>query len=232
MKNKKSSADTALEFLRNEILFSSRFPEGSHIVETEIAEQLNCSRAPVREAIRQLVSTGLLTSIPNKGTFVVTISEEEMHELFTIRCMLEGWILETLIMDDILQPEHFEQLTTIVENMIAACKKDIDQQQKVLQVTMYDLELHTLLWKLSNKKWTIEILTSLYYKLFIAMTKDYYLTGDLEEHARMHYELIGYLKKGHVEKTKRALREHVGTMKSESSSKCFLGTEFHFEKHS
>lgn len=224
MKNKKSSAATALEFLRKEILFSNRFPEGSHIVEAEIAEQLGCSRAPVREAIKELVSTGLLTSIPNKGTFVVTISEEEMHELFTIRCMLEGWILETLIMDDVLQPEHFDQLITIVDSMVAACRQDIDQQQKVLKVTMYDLELHTFLWELSHKKWTIEILTSLYYKLFIAMTKDYYLTGDIEEHARMHYELIDYLRKGHVEKTKRALREHIGMMKLERSSKCFLAT--------
>ena len=65
-------------------------PPESRIVEQNLAEELNVSRTPVREAIQRLVHEGLLVSIPNLGTFIKRFSVNDVREIFEIREVLEG----------------------------------------------------------------------------------------------------------------------------------------------
>jgi DNA-binding GntR family transcriptional regulator len=63
---------------------------GERVVPEAIAAELSISRMPVREAIRQLDSEGLLTIRPNRGAIVTTLTPEEVLELFEMRSVLEG----------------------------------------------------------------------------------------------------------------------------------------------
>ncbi|MHB8460728.1 MAG: GntR family transcriptional regulator [Candidatus Limnocylindrales bacterium] len=54
-----------------------RLPEnggGQRLVEAQIAERLNVSRGPVRDAFRQLKQEGLLQDVPRRGTCVVSLT--------------------------------------------------------------------------------------------------------------------------------------------------------------
>ncbi|MFA6716309.1 MAG: GntR family transcriptional regulator [Victivallaceae bacterium] len=62
----------------------------SRIVEQDIAQEYGVSRTPVREVIRELVKEGVLTSIPNLGTFVKQYSLQEIKNIYEIRGALEG----------------------------------------------------------------------------------------------------------------------------------------------
>ncbi|MDD5598255.1 MAG: GntR family transcriptional regulator [Victivallaceae bacterium] len=62
----------------------------SRIIEQDIAQEYGVSRTPVREVIRELVKEGLLTSIPNLGTFVKQYSIQEIKNIYEIRGALEG----------------------------------------------------------------------------------------------------------------------------------------------
>jgi len=66
-----------------------QFPPGERIVERQLASQWNISRAPLREAIRQLVAEGLLVVSPRRGAAVRDVSEKELSELFAVREMIE-----------------------------------------------------------------------------------------------------------------------------------------------
>jgi DNA-binding GntR family transcriptional regulator len=55
----------------------------------EIAAQLRVSHIPVREALRQLQSEGLVTYQPNRGATVSALSPEEIGEIYEIRVILE-----------------------------------------------------------------------------------------------------------------------------------------------
>jgi DNA-binding GntR family transcriptional regulator len=59
-------------------------------VEARIAEQLNVSRGPVREAFKLLRSEGLLQEEPRRGTFVVSLSAEDVREIYGLRAAIEG----------------------------------------------------------------------------------------------------------------------------------------------
>jgi len=55
----------------------------------EIAAQLNVSHIPVREALRQLQSEGLVTYQPNRGATVSALGPDEIREIYEIRAILE-----------------------------------------------------------------------------------------------------------------------------------------------
>ena len=53
-----------------------RFKAGDRVVETQLAKELNVSQAPVREAILELASMGILEERPYSGSFVPSASHE------------------------------------------------------------------------------------------------------------------------------------------------------------
>ena len=75
--------------LREDIL-SGKYKDHEELREISIGEELGVSRTPVREALRQLELEGLVTIIPNKGAYVTGITPKDVHDIYTIRSMLEG----------------------------------------------------------------------------------------------------------------------------------------------
>lgn len=69
---------------------------GSKLSEIELAEQMAVSRTPVREAIRQLAQTGLVTLSPRKGAFVTLPSLKDAADLYELRIALETLAVENL----------------------------------------------------------------------------------------------------------------------------------------
>jgi DNA-binding GntR family transcriptional regulator len=75
--------------LRDRIL-SGALPGGERLVEGRLSDELGVSRMPVREALRQLASEGLVTIEPRRGATVTQFSEEQVRELVEVRATLEG----------------------------------------------------------------------------------------------------------------------------------------------
>jgi DNA-binding GntR family transcriptional regulator len=75
--------------LRNEIRSGALMP-GSRMRETEIAERLQVSRTPVREALKRLQSEGLVTFSQPRGMTVTELSAAQVLELYAMREILEG----------------------------------------------------------------------------------------------------------------------------------------------
>ncbi len=86
----------------------------------QLSHQFDVSRTPVREALRRLAATGLVSFVPNRGVRVRTISREELREAFLIRAELEALATELatprMTDDDLTALEEaearFAELTT------------------------------------------------------------------------------------------------------------------------
>lgn len=78
-----------LDNLRQAIL-GRHFLPGQRLIERELVELTGVSRTSIREALRELAAEGLVTTIPNKGTVVATVSAEEARQLYEVRSVLEG----------------------------------------------------------------------------------------------------------------------------------------------
>ena len=73
-----------------EALLEGRLRPGDRLVESELAQRLQVSRTPVREALRRLEAEGMLESLPRKGLVVKDYSLEEIEEVYAIRESLEA----------------------------------------------------------------------------------------------------------------------------------------------
>jgi DNA-binding GntR family transcriptional regulator len=80
--------ETIADALRDEIL-DGRPPAGSRLVETELAERFGVSRGPVRDALAELAREGLALDLPRRGTFVSSLTEADLDEVYVIRRAIE-----------------------------------------------------------------------------------------------------------------------------------------------
>ncbi len=81
------------ERLRAAILAGDLAP-GTALVETTLAAQFAVSRGPLREALRQLIEEGLLVTVPYTGTHVISLSVDDVQEIYSIRIALERFAFE------------------------------------------------------------------------------------------------------------------------------------------
>jgi len=78
-----------LDNLRKAILTRQLAP-GQRLIERELVEMTGVSRTSVREALRELAAEGLVSTSPNKGTAVATLSSEQARQIYEVRAVLEG----------------------------------------------------------------------------------------------------------------------------------------------
>jgi DNA-binding GntR family transcriptional regulator len=80
--------ERALAYVKKQVL-SGAFPGGELISEGEVADTLNMSRTPVREAFLRLEAEGLLRLYPQRGALVVPVSPGEVRSVMEARLVLE-----------------------------------------------------------------------------------------------------------------------------------------------
>ncbi len=72
-----------------DMILTGKLKPGERINESQLSAQLEVSRAPIREACRQLEKHGMVQIISRRGTFVANIAVSEVKELYDIRASLE-----------------------------------------------------------------------------------------------------------------------------------------------
>jgi len=85
---RRTQAMRAGDALRDAIL-GGRYGPGQRLVEQQLADALQLSRVPVREALRVLASEGLVRISPRHGATVATLTHETACEIVEIRAALE-----------------------------------------------------------------------------------------------------------------------------------------------
>lgn len=116
---------------------------GQQLVQAEIAAQMNVSRAPIREALRQLEEEGLVESIPYRGAFVSRVTRRDIIELYSLRGALESLAARLAIPR--CSEEDIAGLEAIVARMSEAA-----EVADYLAISAADIEFHTHLCVLSG----------------------------------------------------------------------------------
>jgi DNA-binding GntR family transcriptional regulator len=93
-------------------------PPGTQIRERALAEQLQVSRTPLREALKILVTEGLVDLEPRRSAVVARLSDREVRELLQLLGVLEGFAAELACAH--VGPERFRELRALQYDMLAA----------------------------------------------------------------------------------------------------------------
>lgn len=106
-----SLADQVFEQLENDII-QGVYSKGEILTELKLAEQLQVSRTPIREALRRLEQERLIEDT-GKGSRVLGITREDVEDIMNIRLYLEG--LASYYATVNITPEGREELSHIVD---------------------------------------------------------------------------------------------------------------------
>ncbi len=85
----KTDAERAYAQIRDNII-RGKYPPKSRLREAQLATELNMSRTPVREGLRQLAHEGIISFSPQTGSFVPSWDEDYVEQLYDLRAMLEA----------------------------------------------------------------------------------------------------------------------------------------------
>jgi DNA-binding GntR family transcriptional regulator len=90
---RKAKSGTRTQALREAIedkIATGEFPPGMHLDETELAQAFGVSRTPLREALIQLASMGIVLTRPRRGTVVADLTAQRLLEMFEVMAELEA----------------------------------------------------------------------------------------------------------------------------------------------
>ncbi|MDI3532663.1 MAG: hypothetical protein PWR28_1008 [Synergistaceae bacterium] len=116
----KTKKDLAYEEIKRLIL-DGKLSGDMPVSENVLANMLDISRTPVRDALRRLEMDGFVRVIPNQGVVIREVSISEVKEIYDMRIALEEFVVRELA--DGLSGEDFRNLEAILKKQEEACKK-------------------------------------------------------------------------------------------------------------
>ncbi len=173
---------------------------GDRIVEARICEELGVSSIPVREAILELVVTGVLASATHKGAWVREVSLDETVEALHVKASLEA--LAARLATPRLK-EHSAGLRQIYDNLVkAARRKDFVDYQRCNQA------FHRHIVEATGNTVLLRSWSSLAFGVRTRFIMDLVATGDAVGIARGHESIIEAFEAGDAERAAALLATH------------------------
>lgn len=200
----KTLPEEVFEVLSDAIL-TGALKEGERLNETELAQKMGISRAPVREALAELAKHGLAVQVPRKGTFVAQWKKKDLWEVATLRSVLEG--LAAKLASSNVEPADVRFLQDVIERMEVA-----DQEGDVRQLIDLDLMFHGRIWQCAGHKrlqCTLEGM-KLQTRFFMIVTRP----SDVVRYPEQHRTLLEAICSQDAERAQQTAIEHVMTAAS------------------
>ncbi|OPY71862.1 MAG: putative HTH-type transcriptional regulator YdfH [Syntrophorhabdus sp. PtaU1.Bin058] len=143
----------AYKAIKDKIIFLQVKP-GESLFDFELAKELGIGRTPVREALLMLENEKLVECKNKLGYIVRKLSREEAYDYFAIRQVIEDFAIPLIV----------EGLT---DNIIAELEQNIEKVEGYIEkndfynVIRYETEFHEILYRTTNSKVFIEVISGL-----------------------------------------------------------------------
>lgn len=199
MKQKRS--DQLREAIEEKIAMGE-FPPGKRLDETELLKSFSVSRTPLREALIQLTSLGLIEIRPRKGAFVAAIGPQRLYEMFEVMAGLEAMCGRMAARR--MTKEDRVQLLAAHE----ACKAAADARDP--DTYYYTNErFHHAIYAASHNSYLGEQASQLHRKLRVYRRLQLRVRNRVGTSYAEHDNVVTALLAGDGELTARRLREHL-----------------------
>jgi len=200
-----SLREICYNFIKDRIL-DQTYPSGSKIDIDEIAKALGVSTTPVREAISQLTSEGLIYNIPRRGFYVSEFSPEYLEDIFDVREQLE--ILAVEKATEKASKEDIEELKRLIEKYKASFNKK--PWNKCYEL---DRQFHEKIAEISKNKMLINILREIGDTIQAIRTLHCKTLRDLEITLKEHTDILSGISSKDPNRAKEAMKIHLEHVK-------------------
>lgn len=196
--------DAVYDALRSAIINSVLRP-GERLNIDDLAERLGVSLTPVRGAIQQLATEGLVDIRPRSGTFVASLTVQDVDETFRIRCALE-----CLAARDAIQKFSDRDVRHLKE-LLRALKKPVRSEEDRAAHDKNNTELHKTIIRASGNRRLQDMYEGLNAHLRIARIhadQSDWITRVRKEHAE-HEAIVAAIERRDSSALEKALTQHI-----------------------
>jgi DNA-binding GntR family transcriptional regulator len=204
LKRSPSLQEQSYQALRTAILSGELVP-GQRLVETQLAQKLQVSRTPIREALRQLQQGDLV--IDDQGVMkVATFTSEDAKKLYECRLALENVSVE-----EACRKISDRQLTQI-DRLIQKAEKLLNAKPTKLtnfQLLDLDYQFHRTIAQGSNNEWLVALLDQLFDKMILLRIQTLLSNPTVLEVRWEHRQIYDAIAQRNSKKAMRAIQEHL-----------------------
>lgn len=197
--------------LRDAILKGELDP-GEHLMEVQLANRLGVSRTPIREAIRQLETEGLVVMTPRKGAVVAEITQKDLTDVLEVRKTLEELAVE-LACNKITKDE-IQQLRDCDDRFCDALKNN-----ELTVIADIDEQFHDIIYEATGNKRLIQLLNNLrqqMYRYRLEYIKDDNKWDVLKEE---HKKLVRAIEEKDIDTAKAVMGSHIDNQEQTISAR-------------
>lgn len=179
------------------------YPPNTILTEKLLMEKYNVSRAPIREALTQLIGTHILTSIPRRGYKILQPSERQLLEIVKFRSAVECYFLKNYYI-------HIDK--SWINELRATCVNyDNCPEGNFMDHWKNNCQFHLKMFSIYGNSYTYKLLEdAVNIQTIYFVQKKHYATMDL------HLALLDYIEKGDIATAVTILKADIENLISSS----------------
>ncbi|EWG11154.1 GntR family transcriptional regulator [Cytobacillus firmus] len=196
----------AYEFIRDAII-EGKFIPGMRLAEESLAKEMNLSRTPIREAIRQLEAEGLVIPL-KRGVSVRHFTNDDIRQIYDLRTLLEGYAASQAAIhrteSDLLEMEranilYEEAISGYVESDMKSLKDIVQVNQKFHEAIVAASKNEHIHFHISKVVVVPIVFRSFYW----------YNSFQLKQSLEVHKIILEAIKNREPERARIAMHEHI-----------------------
>jgi len=195
---RETSVAQVTDLLRSAILHGELKP-GTMLRQEELAARIGVSRAPLREAIKQLEGEGFVETSSYKGSYVASISSTEALDILAVRELLELDALGASV------ENHTPDSIAECRDSIRLARQDAKRDENWFE---HNWNFHRLLHLPANRPYTLSMIHGCLRKAQL-YTWVHGVTGSRLESCNEHERIVKAVEVHDLEKARQLLRKHL-----------------------
>lgn len=208
-KNPMTTSDTykqqVYDYVRCKIL-SMEYHPGDFITDSQVANELNISRTPAREAFQRLENEGFLIPEARRGWRIYSLTIKDIEDIFDLKCEIEGLVARKAAMEQ--NEEHIQTLRSYLNRMREASIND-----DIATWIEMDASIHHLFYEMAQNERAEKIIKHLNDQ-WHRLRKGYInLRGHLDLATDEHEKIINAVINGNSEEAEMAMMTHLNSVR-------------------
>ena len=198
--NFQTKSDIIYQELKQDII-NGKYKPRERIVISSVAKQFGSSDIPVREALKQLESDGLIKNTPYVGAVVTSFNFEDIQKIYQVRTVLEGLAAR-------MATDHVKQNDILALDKSVAHMKKAIEAENFFSLAQLNFEYHHTIYSASRN----EYLNKIIFEIWNVSSRSRAIFVLVPDRARAavkeHIAILEALKKGDGIETEKLIFKH------------------------
>jgi DNA-binding GntR family transcriptional regulator len=175
---------------------------GQRIDQNKLADDLQVSLVPVREALKTLEAEGLVSIIPRRGAFVTELSLKDLADLYFARQLIEGEATYQAV--DRMTAEHFGSMERLAQQM-----REATDHEDLTSFMQLNRQFHMTIYSALNNEHIVQTIQGLWERSEIYRFRYMFISHGANSVHDEHAALLRACRQGDAQMAKDLAKQHI-----------------------